>query len=114
MKPMSLDVYKFLYKRTRAKGFSYVFSMLYLSALNVIVLYGITFFLNTVFPAALVKLAFSIPGSLVIGAIFFFINYRRAPYDILNKEKQIEPNYTGVIMYSLLALGILLVTRFFK
>jgi len=114
MKPLSLEVYKFLYKRTGAKSFSYYFSMLYLSALNLTVLYGIVFFLKTVFSDAFVKTAFSIPGCLVLGAVFFFINYRRAPYDILGKEKQIEPRYAGVIMYSLLAIGILAATHLLK
>lgn len=114
MKPISLDLYKYLYRFTKAKNFSYYFSMAFVSVLHAIVVTGLLSLFTTVFSQEVIKKMNALPVVGALAVIFFIINYKRVPYDILSKERQIEPTYSKLIMYILLAIFVIAYHRFIK
>ena len=115
MKPLSLDLYKYLYRYSGAKDFSYYFALFTVSSLHIIVLNGFSSLLSTWYPFLnVVHKVFSFPICLAPGGVIFFIGYKRVPYAILSKEKQILPTYSKLLIYFLMAALIIVYSRLVK
>ena len=105
MKPLSLDLYKYLYRFSGAKDFSYYFALLVITSLHIVVLNGFSKLLSTWYPFLdVVHKVFSFPICIAPGLVIFFIGYKRVPYAILSKEKQIMPSYSKLVVYFFMAV----------
>ena len=115
MKPLSLDLYKYLYRFSGAKDFSYYFALLIMTSLHVVVLNGLSSLLSTWYPfLGVIHKVFSFPICFAPGAVIFFIGYKRVPYAVLSKEKQILPTSSKLLIYFLMAVLIIAYSRLIK
>ena len=114
MKPISLDLYKYIYKRTRAKEFSYFFALAFVAMLHVTVLYGFSLVLALWMPRETTGRLFHLPWVLIPWAVLCYLGYKKVPFAILSKEKVIQPTYATLLLYILLAVVIVLYGNFIK
>ncbi|MCD6010372.1 MAG: hypothetical protein K0Q79_234 [Flavipsychrobacter sp.] len=115
MKRFITDLYKIIYQLTGYKTLSIGLAIVYLSALNLLTLYGLIFLLKgLVKVTALLKL-FAFPYYLItIVAMLAFNYWLLTPLKDLSKGKRIKPLVAPIIVYSLVAILLFLYGRYFE
>ncbi len=101
MKRLIADVYIIIYRLTRGKMFSLIFSIAYVSALNLMALYGLGLLLKGWMPTGFIHKLFVTPYVLfTIVAMFLFNMWMMRPLKNLSKERNKLPYYPLIIAYT--------------
>lgn len=103
MKPLIVELYKILYRRTNSTMLSALLAITYVSALNVISLVGLSLLIEElVRPLRKVHRLYVFPYYLAIGAFFWLLNYwTMQPLDKLSKERKKDPYAVPIIIYTI-------------
>ncbi len=105
MKRLIADVYRVIYHATRAKTFSLVFSITYISVLNLIALYGLAFLLSAWLPTRGFLKLYNFPYIIITTAAMIVIDtWLMTPLKNLYKERKKEPFYPSIIAYTAMAI----------
>lgn len=110
MKILLLDLYKLLFRITNNSIFSIVVSVVYITFLNMVAIYGLT----QVLPAAKsLQILFRFPFSAVTAVIMLSLAvWVMSPFKNIKKEKKKPIGYWGLIMYTCLAIIIYVYTKY--
>lgn len=114
MRRLIADLYKMVYKLTNSKLISLPFSILYISLLNTITIYGLCLLLADGYPvlgsvAVIFRPPFNYGIFLLIAAFNFWM---MLPLQNLSKEKSKPITFGPVIIYSLACFCILMYIRY--
>jgi len=106
MKRLITDVFKIAYKVTRAKTFSLVFALVFITALNFIVIYGLTTLFDEWVSTRTIHKLFTFPYYFVTLFVLLLINFL-----VMIPSKKLGPvlkNKSGstppVLIYAMIAL----------
>lgn len=115
MKRLITDIYKILYRITSNKIISVIIAVLYLSALNLVTIYGLVFLLkNLEKKIKIILIFFSYPYFIYLSLTMLLLNFwLLTPFKNLSKEKRIRPFVAPIIVYSLVSLVLFLCSRYF-
>gem|GEM_PF-3595974 len=110
MKILLLDLYKLLFRITNNSIFSIIVSVVYITFLNMVAIYGLT----QVLPAAKsLQILFRFPFSAVTGVLMLSLAvWVMSPFKNIKKEKKKPIGYWGLIMYTCLAIIIYVYTKY--
>lgn len=113
MKTLIIDVYRFVYKFSRAKMFSVGVAVIYITILNMVVLCGLCLLLEGWMPTSYMRKLFIFPYYLFTGAIMLYVTALFKPSQkAISKEAKKANNYTFIIVYSLAGLILFLYLRY--
>ena len=113
MKGLIVDVYSIVYRVSGAKMFSVVIAVLYLTALNMIMVFGLGLLMNGWMPTSFVTKLFVFPYYFFTAALMLWITTRFKPSKkAIAKEAKKTTDYTFIIIYSLAALILLLYIKY--
>ena len=105
MRRLIIDVYRAIYYVTGAKGLSLGVAIVYVSALNMIVLYGLGLLLEGWLPTSIVHKLFAFPYYFVTGAAMLGgMIWIRPPMKNITKEAKKATDYTFIIVYTVAAV----------
>lgn len=105
MRPLTLEAYKLMYIVTGAKKFSYYFSLVLNTIMNVIMLKGIHYLMKDIFsPLQFISIIFKFPFYIALGFLLLFINSRVVPFTLVDIVGQIKTKYAKLIIYFLLSI----------
>jgi len=109
MKRLIADVYKTVYKISGAKSFSIIFAIAYISALNLISIYGLGLLMEGWMPTRFVHKLFASPYYIFTTiAMLLFNLWMMTPLKNLSKERNKPPFYPSIIAYTLISILLLL------
>ncbi len=116
MKRFITDLYKFIYRLTGFKTLSIFLAVVYLSALNLLTLYGLIFLLKgLVSKITLLLTFFSFPFYFITIALMLIFNFwLLSPIKDLSKGKRVKPLIVPIIVYSFVAFVLFLYGRYFE
>ena len=108
MRRFIADIYKMLYKLTKKKLLSFSLALAYITTLNLILVYGLSFLLNGLVPGIkFVKIIFHRPYVFAVIPAALLIHFcLMLPLENLSKEKG-KPNAVAPILIYSLAVGLL-------
>lgn len=113
MKILILDLYKLMYRLTGKNTLSIFVAFVYISILNLIVLYGLGALMPGSATSKIVHVLFRFPISVVTAIIIFLLNFWiMHPLKNIKKEKKNKISYWGIIMYTCIALVFIVYTRY--
>ena len=114
MKKLIADIYKLVYKLTHNKAISFSFALIYISLLNVVVVYGLALLLRGLVPYVdFVVAVFHRPYTYGIFVLALALNFwLMTPLQNLNKEKGKPSSVTPIIVYSLVAVLLFFYTHY--
>lgn len=115
MKKFIIDIYRVIYQFTGYKTLSIGIAVIYLSALNLLTLYGLIFLLNGLVSKVTFFLKFfAFPYYLItISAMLVFNFWLLTPLKDLSKSKRVKPFVAPIVVYSFVALLLFLYGRYF-
>lgn len=112
MKPLIIRVYRSVYQITRAKLFSFILAMLYITGLNLVTLYGLCILLKGLFPTGVLLRLFSFPYYFAPGFVMLAINLFTTPqFQYIKVEEKRKSGYTTVLIYTVTTLLLVLYIR---
>lgn len=102
MKRIIAKIYRFTFQLTGARLFSFLFALAYITALNMVTIYGLGLLLEDLFPTKFILKIFTFPLIVPASLVMLGINYMIAPsiYSIASVEKRQRANYATVVIYS--------------
>jgi cytochrome bd-type quinol oxidase subunit 1 len=113
MKLLILDLYKLFYRITNNNRISVALSVLYISVLNMVVLYGLGTLLPSPLLSGIVSVLFRFPVYFATGVVMILINlWIMSPLKNLKKERKNRISYWGILMYTGIALIFILYTKY--
>ncbi len=116
MKRFITDLYKFIYRVTGFKTLSVFLAVVYMSALNIMTLFGLIHLLKgLVSKITLLLTFFSFPVYIITIALMLIFNFwLLSPVKDLSKGKRVKPLIVPIIVYSFVALILFLYGRYFE
>jgi len=113
MKTLIIDVYRFVYRFSAAKVFSVAVAVIYITILNMIMLYGLGALLAGWMPTSFIGKLFVFPYYFFTAALVFYITWKYKPTKkAIAKEAKKTKDYTFIIVYSLAALILFLYMKY--
>ena len=113
MKTLIIDVYRFVYRISGAKVFSVAIAVIYVTILNMIMLYGLGALLADWMPTRFIGSLFVFPYYFFTAALVFYITSRSKPTKkAIAKEAKKTKDYTFIIVYSVAALILFLYMKY--
>jgi hypothetical protein len=114
MKELIAAIYSIMYYVTRVKSLAYGLAIVYASALNVTILYGLSLLTKDLFPFAgplsiLFKLPYLAGTVLGVSALMFWLTPSRS---VIGKEAKRIRKYTPLVVYTLLAVLVFVYSRY--
>ena len=107
MRPLTLEAFKLMYVITGAKKFSYYFSLVLNTIMNVVVLKGLLELLQDIIPIGFLSIIFQTnlhrPFIVLTAILLCFINTRVVPPKMLDVVGQIKTKYIVLLLYFLIA-----------
>ena len=115
MKRLIAKVYRIAFQLSGARLFSFLFALFYITALNMVTVYGLCLLLEDLFPTYFILKLFSLPLVVPTSLVMLGINYSLAPSINLVSaiEKKRTANYATVVLYSAVSLILFAYVRFF-
>jgi hypothetical protein len=106
MKRIIAKIYRIAFQITGARLFSFIFALAYITALNMVTIYGLCLLLEDLVPTQMLLKIFSFPLIVPTSLVMLGINYMLAPslYSISASEKRRNANYATVVIYSAVSL----------
>jgi hypothetical protein len=116
MKRLIAGIYRVLFQLTGSKTFSLGFALVYLTTLNLCLIYGLCILLKDVLPTSAVLQLFSFPYIVISSAAMFGLNLMLAPSNnsLALAEKRRKTNYSSLIIYSAASMLLLAYTMLFN
>ena len=116
MRDLIANIYKILYRKTGKKVFSLLFALAYVSAMNLIILYGIVLLLEDWRPEMSVLFKFfTFPSNMLMFISMMFINFlMMLPLKNLSKEVRKHASIPQVLVYSFAPLLVFLYSHYFE
>jgi hypothetical protein len=111
MRPLTLEAFKLMYILTGGRKFSYIFSLVVNTIMNVIVLKGLVVLTKEIAPTGYLEIIFRFPFYLGTAAVLMFINSRVVPLSMVDIVGQIKTKYVKLIIY--FVLSVMLATFFY-
>ena len=98
-----------MYVITGAKKFSYYFSLVVNTIMNVIVLKGVIDLTKEIAPTSFLAPAFQVKPPFIVATaiVLFFLNRRSVPMSMLSAINQIKTKYIMLIVYFIVAMLLL-------
>ena len=110
MKILLVDLYKLLYRITNKSTLSIIISLIYITFLNLVVMYGLAMLLPA---ASVLQILFRRPIIIVTATAMFLLNrWIMSPFKNIKKEKKKPIGYWSLIMYTSVAVIIYVYTRY--
>ena len=105
MRRLIADIYKILYALTGYKFISFVIALVYITALNLLTIYGLSTLLTGALPfAGTIQKLFNFPVILITGFAVLSINYwLMLPLENLSKERGAKIMYLPIIIYTVIS-----------
>lgn len=109
MRRLIADIYKILFKRTGSRNFALLVAILYVSALNMLTIFGLVLMLEGVVEElTYVHIIFLFPYSIITGLAIVVLNFWiMLPLYHLTEEEDIKPAVSPIVIYSLVSLVLL-------
>jgi hypothetical protein len=103
MRRLIADLYKIVYKKTGSKIVSFFSALIYITALNLLTVYGLLILLEDWLPQlSYLHKAFVFPYYLITGAAMLSFNFwMMLPLHKLSEEVDVKPITKPIIIYSL-------------
>ena len=113
MKRLIADVYKIIYKASRARTFSIYAALTYVTCLHIVTIQGLALLLEGWLSIMRVfRALFTFPFILAPAAVFFTVNLLiTLPFKNLKKERRKDPLMIPVIVYSVACLMLFIYIR---
>ena len=113
MKTLIIDVYRFVYRISGAKGFSVIIAVIYLTILNMVMLYGLGALMVGWMPTKFIASLFVFPYYFLTAGLMLFLTIKYKPTKkAIAKEAKKTKDYTFIIVYSLAALILFLFMKY--
>ena len=114
MKILILDLYRLMYRITGKSRLSVIITLVYITVLNLIAMYGLGILLEGLFRiTSLIHSLFTrrlLPFTAIV--MFLIDLWIMAPFKNIKKEKNKKLSYWGLIMYTGLAIIIFAYTKY--
>jgi len=105
MKRLIADIYKIVYHITHVKSVSFIFALAYITALNLISIYGLALLLSTWLPTKIILKLFVFPYIIIISALILLLNFLLVrPIKNMHNERKKMPFYPSIIAYTLITV----------
>ena len=105
MKQLIADIYKIIYRITHVKAISFIFALAYISALNLISIYGLALLLSTWLPTKFILKLFIFPYSIIMTGLVLFVNFMAVrPMKNMHKERKKMPFYPTIVAYTIITI----------
>jgi hypothetical protein len=105
MKRLIADIYKIIYHITHVKSLSFIVALVYVTALNLISIYGLALLLSTWLPTKIILKLFVFPYSIIISALILLLNFQMIrPLKNMHNERKKMPFYPSIIAYTLITI----------
>ncbi len=113
MKTLIIDVYRFVYRISGAKVFSVAIAVIYITMLNMVMLYGLGALMVGWMPTKFVASLFVFPYYFLTAGLMLFLTIKYKPTKkAIAKEAKKTKDYTFIIVYSLAALILFLFMKY--
>ena len=113
MKTLIVDVYRFIYRFTGAKFFSTAIAVIYVTVLNMVMLYGLGVLMAGWVPTGFIVKLFVFPyiAFTFIGVLLITLRFKPGKKAIAKEAKKTK-DYTFIMVYSAAALVLFLYVKY--
>jgi hypothetical protein len=113
MKLLVVDLYRLMYRITGENTSAIIVTLIYVTVLNLVVLYGLGILLQGMPVANIIRVLFKFPVYIVTVIAIFLINiWVMSPFKDIKKERNNKINYWGMIMYTTIAVVFIVYARY--
>lgn len=114
MKGLIAGIYNLVYRATGIKPIAFVFALVYVSLLNLVLLYGFSLLMKDLFPfVGLLTPLFRFP--IIIGTLALMLGltfWLMPSWETITKEGKKVKKYTPIIVYTAVALLIFAYSKY--
>ncbi len=113
MKILILDLYKMMYRISGKSTLSLVVALIYITILNLVVMYGLGVLMPGSTTSKVMHLLFRFPVYIITAIIVFLIDlWIMHPLKNIKKERRNKISYWGIVMYTGIALVFIIYTKY--
>ncbi len=114
MRRLIADVYKIIFGFTQNKIISLFTALAYITAINLLLIYGLGILAEGWLPTSYVHMAFAFPYIIVVIVAMFVLNFViMLPLQNLSNREEASVMYVPLIVYSLAALILFVYIKYF-
>ena len=113
MRRMIADLYRMMYNLTNNKLISLLFALLYITALNLLTIYGFGLLVEDWLPTSYVHTLFAYPFIVPIAIVAFVFNFViMLPLQNLSMGKKTKPMIWSIIAYTAVSILLFLYVKY--